>query len=100
MWFFFIQFKRSLRKKYPQIWPAPEEGSQEKVSTFDQTPDIFQQRWQWYSVLDELAKEFNIRHNDVAALPIDVCMIHLAFLADKAAKARREQQFRDAFNSA
>ena len=74
--FFFVRFINGLVERYPELFEGDGHASQHAAN--------FAKKWSSYSTINELANGDILKFNEVTEQPLEKCLLHLAYKADKA----------------
>jgi hypothetical protein len=72
---FFYQFVNGLTERYPELFDADGYSSRHQAN--------FGKKWGPYSTLVTLAQENITRFDEIVELPLEKCLLYLAFQSDK-----------------
>ena len=73
---FFVRFINGLVERYPELFEGDGHASQHAAN--------FAKKWSSYSTINELANGDILKFNEVTEQPLEKCLLHLAYKADKA----------------
>jgi len=73
--FFFVRFFNGLTERYPELFEGDGSSSQHAAN--------FAKKWAAYSTINELANGDILKFEEVTLQPLEKCLLHLAYKADK-----------------
>jgi hypothetical protein len=72
---FFYQFVNGLTERYPELYDGDGYSSRHQAN--------FGKKWGAYSTLVTLSQDNILRFDEIVELPLEKCLLYLAFQADK-----------------
>lgn len=75
--FLLSRFIQGLAERYPELYEEPSgDASQHQIN--------FGKKWGAYSTVAQLANEDITRFDEITSLPLEKCLLYLAYKSDKA----------------